>query len=467
MRRLLLALALLLTLGSAPAHAARAEVGITDDRILLGGGPAADRAVQEWRALGVDVVRVFALWSRIAPAPGARRRPGGFDASDPASPGYSWGQLDGALDRVGAAGMRVMITITGPGPLWSSGSPRRGSAAYRPRTSDFAAFARAVARRYGDRVDRYFLWNEPNLNSWLAPQSRCSRGRCTPVAPHLYRGLVRAAYPAVRRADPGAQVVIGALAPRGSALRTSRATLRPLAFVRALGCRNARFARVRGGACRRFRPATGDGFAIHPYGLLSPPERPLNHPDDINLGELPDLSDTLDRMQRRRALRSSTRRFGIFVDEYGYQTRPPDAAAGVRPRIQDAWLQRAAYVAWRNPRVKLLTQYLWRDEPRGRDGGGWQSGLRYLSGRAKPSLAHFDTPFVVDSERGRLWGQVRPGEAHDVLVQRRARGSRAWRVYARTRTDARGYWSLRRRLSSGAAYRYQAGDATSATVRAR
>jgi hypothetical protein len=363
--------------------------------------------------------------------------------------------------------MRVMLTITGPGPLWSSGSPRRGEPTFRPRPAAYAAFAEAVARRYGDRVDRYILWNEPNISSWLRPQARCARRRCTPVAPHLYRGLVRAAYPAVRAADPGAQVLIGTMSPRGGDLTRANSTTRPLAFVRALGCRTARFARIRTGACRRFRPAVGVGFAFHPHGGLTAPERSLRHPDDVNIAELGDLRRTLDRLQRRRALRATTRRFGIFIDEYGFQTRPPDPAAGVRPRRQDQWLQRAAYAAWRDPRVKLLTQYLWRDEPRGENGtfGGWQSGLRFAGGRAKPSLAHFDTPFVLDASRSRLWGQVRPGGAHTVLVQRRRRAQSAWRPFARVATDARGYWSLNRRLTRGASYRYQAAGATSATRR--
>jgi hypothetical protein len=453
-------LALLLAAPTA-AHAAGPEVGIADDRVLLPGGPAADRAVAEWSALGVDVVRIFAQWSRIAPAD----RPPGFDAADHHSPGYGWIFLDGAVDRVRAAGMRVTLTITGPGPAWSSTSPRRGGA-YRPSPSAYRAFATAVARRYGARVDRYILWNEPNVAYWLQPQLRCARRRCTPVSPHVYRGLVRAAYPAVKAADPGAQVLIGALAPRGQEPRRASATVRPLAFVRALGCRNARFARTRGGACRGFRAATGDGFAIHPYGLLSPPESPLRHRDDVNLGKLRALTETLDRLQRRRALRATTRRFGIYVDEYGYQTNPPDRFAGVSPRRQDRFLQAAAYLAWRSPRVKLLTQYLWRDEPRSADGsfGGWQSGLRYLRGGAKPSLAHFDTPFVLDAARGRLWGQVRPGGAHEVVVERRLRG-RAWRAFARVQTDARGYWTLRRRLVRGASYRYRAAGTTSAVRR--
>ena len=59
--------------------------------------------------------------------------------------------------------------------------------------------------------------------------------------------------------------------------------------------------------------------------------------------------------------------------------------------------------------MKLFTQYLWRDEPDGNAGiySGWQSGLYYLDGRAKPSLKSFPTPFVLDAARSRLWGQVR------------------------------------------------------------
>ena len=103
------------------------------------------------------------------------------------------------------AGMKVMLTVSGPGPVWTSRSPGRGNPRYKPDPAAFADFATAVATRYGADVDRYILWNEPNLPSWLQPQASCAHRHCTPVAPHLYRGLVRAAYPAIKAADPGAR----------------------------------------------------------------------------------------------------------------------------------------------------------------------------------------------------------------------------------------------------------------------
>ena len=125
------------------------------------GGPAAARAVAEWSEMGVDTVRIFALWSRIAPA----RRPSGFRAEDPNDPNYQWFLLDLAIDRVRAAGMSVTLTVTGPGPAWTSAAPGRRQGQWKPKPSAFGDFAEAVARRYGSRVDRYILWNEPNISS--------------------------------------------------------------------------------------------------------------------------------------------------------------------------------------------------------------------------------------------------------------------------------------------------------------
>ena len=86
------------------------------------------------------------------------------------------------------------------------------------------------------------------------------------------------------------------------------------------------------------------------------------------------------------------------------------------------------------PARALLTQYQWFDEPLRRAGSpfaGWQSGLRFLNGKPKPALAHFDTPMQLDAARSRLWGQARPGGAQTVRVERQLRGASATRCTRR------------------------------------
>ena len=128
----------------------------------------------------------------------------------------------------------------------------------------------------------------------------------------------------------------------------------------------------------------------------------------------------------------------------------------------------AAYRAWRDPRVRLLTQYQWFDEPLRRADNpfaGWQSGLRFFNGKPKPALAHFDTPMQLDAARSRLWGQARPGGAQTVRVERKLPHARRYTLDATVRTDGRGYWTLTRRLAVGARYRFRTAIATSASFR--
>jgi hypothetical protein len=454
MRLLLAVLASMLIL-AAPARAAGPELGIADDRVLLAGGPEADKAVLEWQENGIQTVRIYALWSRIAP-----NSPTGS---------YEWGQLDQAIARVTGAGLKPILTITGPGPLWVSRRAERGEMRYDPNPRLYGEFAGMVAARYREQVDRYILWNEPNLGGWLRPQAACFGKVCNSVAPHLYRDLVAAAYPAIHAADGKAQVLIGAMSSRGSRLSTENSNHRPLAFLRALGCVDAKFKKLKTGRCKNFVAPRADGFAFHPHGVLASPESVFPNKDDVSIASLSRLTTVLDKLSSAKRIKGNKRKLDLYLDEFGYQTNPPDKFTGISPSRQDQWLQRAAYQAWRNKRVKLFSQYLWIDEPRSlnNEHGGWQSGVRFNDGRAKPSLKHFAMPFALDASRGRLWGQVRTRETRSVKVQRRLAGSSSWRTIGTRRTDAQGYWSWTTRLSIGAAYRFQAEGATSASVKRR
>jgi hypothetical protein len=463
LRLLGLALALC-ALAPAAAHAAaNLETGIADDAAVLG-EPDTARATQTvaaWRDLGIDNVRVLVHWGTVSPQPGDRRAPAGFDAANPDDPRYAWGPLDRAIALIRGAGLTVTLSITGPGPLWASASPAAGNRRFKPLPALYGRFARAVALRYGANVDRYILWNEPNLPLWLQPQFTCRGRSCTPYAPHLYRRMVRAAAPAIHAADRTARVLIGALAPAGQNPRSRNAIMRPLTFLRALGCVDRRAQRVRTGDCRGFQPASAEGIAYHPHGVRRAPDVSDPQPDEAGLADLPRLEGLLAAVQRTGGLRNTlgrTRRFDLYFTEYGYQTNPPDRFVGVRPAQQAQWLQQGAYLAWRNPRVRMLTQYVWRDEAIGANGAGWQSGLRFRDDRAKPALRGFPQPFWADTTvaRGavRLWGQVRPGGVHDVSIQRSTPGSGRWTTIRRLRTSGRGFFALRVRLTRRVDYRF-------------
>src|SRR5206468_2693683 len=152
---------------------------------------------------------------------------------------------------------------------------------YQPDPKLFRDFARAVAERYGDRVDRYIIWNEPNLSGWLRPEGgSCKHHRCTPVAPNIYRSLVRGAYPVIHAADPNAQVLIGAMSSRGSSLTSENSNMHPLAFLHGVACVNSSFQRLKSGGCKNFKTVPADGFAFHPHGVLLAPERSFPNKDD-------------------------------------------------------------------------------------------------------------------------------------------------------------------------------------------
>jgi hypothetical protein len=440
------------------------QVGIADDRILLSKPREAPAAVAAWKALGIDTVRVHVRWYGIAPAKNRKRPPKGFRGQNPNDPHYHWNYLDRAIDLLVANDLKPILAVTGSGPLWSSRDPSRGSPRYKPDPVAFARFATAVAKRYGDHVTRYIVYNEPNQPGWLQPQFECPRkGRCYPMAPHLYRELVRAAYPAIKRVDPASQVLVGALAPRGGPPTRRNRPMRPLPFIRAFGCLNERYQRIKTGLCRHFKPARMDGFSYHPHGVFRSPVEPNPNPDEAAIADLPRLKAVLDRVQRLGGFRTpGGRPVGLHLTEFGYQTRPPDPYSGITLAEQKAWIQQASYVAWADPRVRSLVQYEWEDEPASGSGrrafSNWQSGLHYASGRPKPALSAFANPFFADSRAGgprvRFWGQVRPGGKSTVSLLRRQPGTTDFSVVTRVSTDSYGFWSLRLPVAEATDWRY-------------
>jgi hypothetical protein len=456
-------LAALLCVALAPAaHAAPgAELSIMDDQALLGASQTqVDATLAQMKALGADRVRVSAFWSDIAPAPHATVKPAGFDASNPADPAYRWAALDRVVASAAAHGLRVLISLSTPVPYWASAKPSLKNAVWEPKPAAFAQFAGAVAARYGSAVDQFALLNEPNQGAWLQPQSQ--RGK--PVSPHLYRALVQAGYPAVKAAAPAATVLIGELAPSGRNDPGVTRPIRPLLFLREMGCRDSRFRAVRTGYCRGFKAVPADAIGHHPYGIFQSPFQRSHYRDDAAIGDWRRLEQTLDSLVARGAIRpSGSKHLPIYYTEFGYQTDPPDPFAGIPLARQSRWLQDAAYVAWRTPRVRALNQFRLTD---GRIGGTgplafreFQSGLYFADGKPKPSARTFANPIEVRAAGRRLlvWGQARPGTRHSVTIERRAPGAKTFTRLATAATDSSGY--LQRHVARRAgAYRFRWSD---------
>jgi hypothetical protein len=471
-RAVIAATALVLALPAGALAANDLEVGIADENVLNGTTPGGtDATVQKWKASGVQDVRIFAQWNKLVPqdTKDQAKAPAGFKGSDPAA--YDFSALDARIDAVVKYGLNVTLVVTGPGPVWSSQEPARKNGTFKPDPRLFGQFASAVAKHVGARVDRYIIWNEPNQSYWLQPQWSCKPARvrfapldCDSASPAIYRRLAIAGYDAIHAGDPNARVAVGATSSFGNKLvLRPNSTMRPIEFLRDMACVNTKYKRVRTGDCRNFKPVVGEALAYHPHSRKLSPGKADKDPNNARMADLPRLIKAIDRMTVRGGLKvAGVKRLPLWLDEYGYQTNPPDKEDGDQtPSTAARYLQWGWSLAARNPRVQTLTQYEWFDESLGVDKNGdatfnrWQSGLFTFDGKAKPLAAVFANPIFGwrTSKAAHVWGQVRPGDtATSVRLQRRT-GS-AFQDYKTVRTDRNGIFQVTVPRSTTAQYRF-------------
>ena len=347
---------LILVLIPAQARAAAGmELALQDDAVFVD-----QRWMQRDTALdhAVDLrtkrIRVNVLWARTLTS-GATAR------TQPAQRHYDFSRIDALQAAAAARGIELQLTIAGPAPAWATSDHRVGPT--RPNPAKYAAFVRAVVAHFKGRVDRYSIWNEPNWNTWLAPQ-RSAAG--------LYRGLYAAGYKAVKSVDPGAKVLFGELAPIGG----GRA-IAPLRFLRDVTCSKVTYK-----AARKCAPLKADGFAIHPYQFKRAPHVVDGKADDVPIGALSRLTSALDKLARRKALTTPNRRkLDLYLTEFGYLTKGDRAQ---KASVRAAWLASAFNIARRNPRVRQLLQYQLVDPPAGEI---WHSAILHRDGSPQATYA--------------------------------------------------------------------------------
>jgi polysaccharide biosynthesis protein PslG len=153
------------------------------------------------QSTGSDTIRIDIPWAAVEPANGT----------------YDWTQIDDIVDAASADGIAVDAVLNDT-PAWAAtpGTPALSG----PPASDaqFASFASAVATRYDGQISAYEIWNEPNsVQNWSTGPNAAA-----------YTALLKAAYPAIKAADPSATVVAGVV---GSTVTYGNITENPVNFV--------------------------------------------------------------------------------------------------------------------------------------------------------------------------------------------------------------------------------------------
>jgi hypothetical protein len=279
--------------------------------------------------------------------------------------GYSSWYLD-KIDRVVAAadqrGIALLMTFMNS-PCWASTAPEtlkqgcagswwdRGVMGYAP--SDPQAYARALAflaARYGDKVAAWEVWNEPNHPDFFKASDQAG----------AYARLLKAAYPAVKAANPRATVVGGSLSQSDYAFTQK---------LYSLGIKGS-----------------FDAFSVHPY---SDDVSPLDARSTIDprysfVRGVPKIREVMQRYGDSRP---------IWLTESGWSTstlRTPDHwRNGVSETTQATFMRQQAEQIARWPYVKVSIWFNLLDAGSDRADKYSNCGLLRVDGTAKPAFAAF------------------------------------------------------------------------------
>jgi O-antigen ligase len=224
------------------------------------------------RALGVTWVRQRVSWAETEPTRGA----------------FVWDAWDRIAAAFAAQPDLEWLPVFIESPAWARMSGSQTAPPDAP--DDFARFAAAFAARYGESVDFYQIWDEPNLTAaWGDLEPR----------PADYVALLAATYPAIHAADPAATVIAAALAPTTEDTARNRGDLAYLRDLYALGARN-----------------WIDAAAAKPYGFDLPPDDRRVDPTILNFSRIIALREIM--------IANGDGGKALWASEWGWNALPPD-----------------------------------------------------------------------------------------------------------------------------------------------
>ena len=201
-------------------------VGIADSDLYGMSDEDVAKTLDMMKSLGVTQVRVFVPWAFIELRQGS----------------YFWGDIDKVVNAANDRGLAVLAAVTST-PTWASDSAAPNAAPRSP--DDYANFVSVLAKRYGAdenggeaKIAAYEVWNEPNGSPGWFPSPD----------PAAYTELLKAAYTAIKKADPDALVVAAGL---GAGFSAGSVTINPPDFLAAMYTAGAK--------------GSFDAITYHPY----------------------------------------------------------------------------------------------------------------------------------------------------------------------------------------------------------
>jgi hypothetical protein len=300
-------------------------------------------------AAGANAVRIDLPWSSLE-----LTGPGRIDE------GFAR-RVDSFLDAARAHRLAV-VAVFHATPCWAAAAPReleqgcrgrwwdRGVTAYPPGDPQrYGAAAAYVARRWGDRLAALQVWNEPNNPEFLVSHHPASD----------YGALLRAAYPRIKAARPGLEVLGGSFA------EAERGFLQDLFDEGHIA-------------------GNYDGIAWHPYTApYSPRARAPRASSDLSFR---DGAAALREVMRANGDRNPE----LWATEAGASTCNPSANDRcVSLARQARWIRDYVEVARTMPGLRALIIYNLRDK--GTDPNAIEDGFGLIRRNfsPKPSLGAF------------------------------------------------------------------------------
>lgn len=345
--KLLLPLLLILAVLVAPASAQAAPQGFFG---IVPQTPIGSADLARMSAGGVETMRLPLPWSSIQRSPRS---------------GYNWEGMDFVVGEAAEHGIEI-LPVLGTSPNWATGNWRRMPVDSARQRRAWAGFVRAAVERYGRGgefwaehgprskdpvpampIRAWQIWNEENFYYFVKP-----------VSPGRFARLLSVTRPAVKGADPRAEIVLGGLfgEPRQRLPRAMDATDFLHALYRSRGVK-----------------ADFDAVALHPYAA--------------------DVAELRRQVEEVRATmaRHGDRRSNLYITEMGWGSafNPQTVAFEVGLRGQARELRRAyGYLLANRGRLRLrqVDWFTWKDLPGSCDFCD-SSGLFRQGKRFKPKPA--------------------------------------------------------------------------------